>query len=167
MRVIKRYNNRKLYDTDSRTYVTLEGLAKLITDGFEIQVVDNDTDEDITTVILSQILLERERVERFLPSNMLSGLLRLGGATGRKLGSTLTRPFTFPLALLEQEIERSFKIWMDMAQDREEDMLRLMERLIEQRRRARQNHSSETRDTTRKLNRSTHRLDNFEEMEPD
>jgi polyhydroxyalkanoate synthesis repressor PhaR len=168
MRVIKRYNNRKLYDTETRTYIALDGVAKLVVAGEEIRVVDNDTDEDLTSVILSQLLLEREREQSFIPSGMLSQLLRVGGQTGRKLGTKLTRPFTVPLAqLLEQEIERSFRFWMDMAQDREEDMLRLMERLIEQRRSRRLSYPIPERETPRKTPRSTNHLDDFEELTTD
>ena len=140
MRIIKRYNNRKLYDTETRTYIALDGVAKLVALGEEIRVIDNDTDEDITTVILSQLLLDRERELRFLPTGILSQLLRAGEQTGRRIGTTLARPFNIPIAqILEQEIERSFKFWMDLAQEREEDMLKLLERLIEQSRRVRSN----------------------------
>jgi polyhydroxyalkanoate synthesis repressor PhaR len=143
MRLIKRYNNRKLYDTTTRTYITLEGLRNFVVEGEEIKVVDNDTDDDLTTVVLSQMILERERAGRFLPTGVLSQLLRTGSETGRKLTS-LARPFVnvsnnaVPQNLrqfLEQEIERSFKFWLDLAQSNEDDVLRLLERLIEQRRR--------------------------------
>jgi len=160
MRVIKRYNNRKLYDTKTRNYITLEVVAQLVAAGEEIKVVDNDTEEDLTTVILSQLLLEREREQRFLPSGMLSQLLRAGGQTGRRISSTLTRPFNLPIAqLLEHEIERSFKFWLDLAQEREEEVLKLLERLIEQRRRSR--HIPDDKPPRRQ---PTNRLDNFEEM---
>lgn len=145
MRLIKRYNNRKLYDTTTRTYITLEGLREFVLEGEEIKVVDNDTEEDLTTVILSQLILERERAGRFLPTGVLSQLLRTGSETGRKL-THLARPFVnagtnaVPQTLrqfLEQEIERSFKFWLDLAQSNEDDILRLLEKLIEQRRRGR------------------------------
>lgn len=144
MRLIKRYNNRKLYDTTTRTYITLEGLRDLVLSGEEIKVVDNDSEEDLTTIVLSQMILERERAGRFLPTGVLSQLLRTGSETGRKLTS-LARPFVtagtnaVPPTLrqfLEQEVERSFKFWMDMAQSNEDEVLRLLERLIEQRRRS-------------------------------
>ena len=62
--VIKKYANRKLYDTFSRRYVTLEVIAELLRDGHEVRVVDRTSGEDITAVTLSQILLDLERQRR-------------------------------------------------------------------------------------------------------
>ena len=138
-RLIKRYSNRKLYDMQTRTYITLEGVAALVVEGADIKVVDNDTDEDLTTVILSQLLLERERSRRSLSSGLLSGLLRSGETLGRGFTS-LTRPLPGAsnwLGLLEHEVERSFKFWLEMAQGSEEEVLRLIESLVEKRRKAR------------------------------
>jgi polyhydroxyalkanoate synthesis repressor PhaR len=59
--LIKKYANRKLYDTQSSRYITLEGIADLVRDGHEIQVVDRDTGQDLTQVILSQIVLSEEK----------------------------------------------------------------------------------------------------------
>jgi polyhydroxyalkanoate synthesis repressor PhaR len=141
MRVIKRYSNRKLYDTATRTYVTLEHIAEMVADSVEIKVVDNDTDEDLTTVILSQILLERERSKRSLPTTLLSGLLRSGETLGRNLTGTLKRPTETSraglLGFLEGEIERSLKFWTDLGLGSEEEVLRLLDSIIEKRRRAR------------------------------
>jgi len=62
--VIKRYSNRKLYDTQESRYVTLEELEELIRAGREISVVDVSTGEDLTSVTLAQIILENERSRR-------------------------------------------------------------------------------------------------------
>jgi len=62
--VIKKYANRKLYDTFSRRYVTLEVIAELLREGHEVRVVDRTNGEDITAVTLSQILLDLERQRR-------------------------------------------------------------------------------------------------------
>lgn len=59
--LIKKYANRKLYDTLTSRYITLEGIAELVRDGHEIQVVDRDTGQDLTQVILSQIVLSAEK----------------------------------------------------------------------------------------------------------
>jgi polyhydroxyalkanoate synthesis repressor PhaR len=59
--LIKKYANRKLYDTQTSRYITLEGIAELVRDGHEIQVVDRDTGQDLTQVILSQIVLSAEK----------------------------------------------------------------------------------------------------------
>jgi polyhydroxyalkanoate synthesis repressor PhaR len=59
--LIKKYANRKLYDTQTSHYITLEGIAELVRDGHEIHVVDRDTGQDLTQVILSQIVLSAEK----------------------------------------------------------------------------------------------------------
>ena len=59
--LIKKYANRKLYDTQTSKYITLEGIADLVRDGNEIHVVDRDTGQDLTQVILSQIVLSAEK----------------------------------------------------------------------------------------------------------
>jgi polyhydroxyalkanoate synthesis repressor PhaR len=59
--LIKKYANRKLYDTQASRYITLEGIADLVRDGHEIKVVDRDTSQDLTQVILSQIVLSEEK----------------------------------------------------------------------------------------------------------
>jgi len=59
--LIKKYANRKLYDTRTSHYVTLEGIAQLVRDGHEIAVVDRDNGKDLTQVTLSQIVLSEEK----------------------------------------------------------------------------------------------------------
>src|SRR2546427_6841553 len=79
--VIKRYSNRKLYDTQESRYVTLEELEELIRAGKEISVVDVSTGEDLTSVTLAQIILENERSHRAgLPTAFLHQLIKHGEA---------------------------------------------------------------------------------------
>jgi len=59
--LIKKYANRKLYDTRTSRYITLEGIAQLVRDGHEIKVVDRDNGHDLTQVTLSQIVLSEEK----------------------------------------------------------------------------------------------------------
>jgi polyhydroxyalkanoate synthesis repressor PhaR len=59
--IIKKYANRKLYDTRTSSYITLEGIADLVRDGHEIKVVDRETGQDLTQVTLSQIVLSEEK----------------------------------------------------------------------------------------------------------
>jgi polyhydroxyalkanoate synthesis repressor PhaR len=77
MRTIKRYSNRKLYDTEDKRYITLEQIAVLVRENQDIKVVDNQTGEDLTTVTLSQILLEQEkRKETSLPKSFFTNLIQ-------------------------------------------------------------------------------------------
>ncbi len=79
VRLIKRYESRKLYDTEESRYVSLEELADWIRAGTEVQVIDNATGADATAQTLAQIILEEGRKgSSFLPSELLHELVRLG-----------------------------------------------------------------------------------------
>lgn len=83
-RVIKRYRNRKLYDTRDSCYVTLEEIKELIQAGEEVRVIDNTNNSDLTSITLAQIILEEERRKKdVLPLSTLTGLVRSGGQTIR------------------------------------------------------------------------------------
>ena len=78
-KVIKRYQNRKLYDTHESSYVTLDEIAKMIRAGEEIRVIDNKTKNDITAATLTQLLYESERKAKTKPSvNLLKTIIRSG-----------------------------------------------------------------------------------------
>src|SRR5687768_13268006 len=79
--VIKRYSNRKLYDTQESRYVTLEEIEEMIRGGREVSVVDAASGEDLTSVTLTQIILENERNHRAnLPAAFLHQLIKHGEA---------------------------------------------------------------------------------------
>jgi len=78
--IIKRYRNRKLYNTQSKRYVTLEEIEGLIKEHEDVQVIDNSTGNDITSTTLSQIIFELEKNQAgFLPINLLFSLVQSGG----------------------------------------------------------------------------------------
>lgn len=66
MKLIKRYSNRKLYDTERSCYVTLDEIAEMVRDGDDVRIVDNRSGEDLTTVTLAQIVYEEEKRDRKL-----------------------------------------------------------------------------------------------------
>lgn len=79
IRLIKRYESRKLYDTEESRYVSLEEISTWIREGQEVRVVDNATSADVTSQTLTQIILdEGRRGTSFLPSELLHELVRLG-----------------------------------------------------------------------------------------
>jgi polyhydroxyalkanoate synthesis repressor PhaR len=78
-KIIKRYANRKLYDTERSSYVTLEDIAVMIKAGEEVQVVDNKSGEDLTSVTLAQIIFEAEKKKTAMPLSLLRTLIRDGG----------------------------------------------------------------------------------------
>jgi polyhydroxyalkanoate synthesis repressor PhaR len=79
IRLIKRYESRKLYDTEESRYVSLEEIAAWVRDGQEVRVIDNATNGDVTSQTLTQIILdEGRRGTSALPSELLHELVRLG-----------------------------------------------------------------------------------------
>ncbi|MHA3915234.1 polyhydroxyalkanoate synthesis repressor PhaR [Halovulum sp. GXIMD14793] len=80
--VIKKYANRRLYNTDVSAYVTLEDLAAMVREGRDFVVHDAKSGEDITRSVLTQIIFEEEaKGETMLPANFLRQLIRLYGDT--------------------------------------------------------------------------------------
>ncbi len=79
-RVIKRYANRKLYDTQHSRYVTLDQISEMIRAGDEVKIVDNKTKEDLTSVTLAQIIFEEEKKQRsFMPLGAMRNIIQNGG----------------------------------------------------------------------------------------
>jgi len=82
IRLIKRYESRKLYDTEESRYVSLEDIAAWIREGQDVRVVDNATAADVTSQTLTQIIVEEGRKGAApLPSELLHELVRLGERT--------------------------------------------------------------------------------------
>jgi polyhydroxyalkanoate synthesis repressor PhaR len=82
VQLIKKYANRKLYHTNQKQYITLEGIAKLVEAGDSVQVLDNETGEDITTSTLAQVvLLARKGRNSLLSTKLLTGLIQTSGDT--------------------------------------------------------------------------------------
>ena len=78
--VIKKYANRRLYNTESSSYITLEHLAKLTREGREFKVLDAKTDEDLTHGVLTQIIMDEEsRGETMLPAGFLRQIISMYG----------------------------------------------------------------------------------------
>jgi polyhydroxyalkanoate synthesis repressor PhaR len=132
MLVIKRYPNRKLYDTEAKQYITLEGIAALIRQGNEVQVVDHASGEDLTALTLTQIIFEQEKKRSgFLPQSVLTSLVQAGGET---MG-TLRRSLASSLNLarqVDEEIERRLQGLISRGELAAEDGRRLRDKLLKQ-----------------------------------
>lgn len=76
--IVKKYGNRRLYDTSDSRYITLEELAEKVRQGEEVRVVDAKSNEDLTAGTLTQILVEGRGAARLLPVPLLIQLVRLG-----------------------------------------------------------------------------------------
>ena len=78
-KVVKRYANRKLYDTERSCYVTLDDIASMVRNGEDVKVIDNKNGEDLTSVTLAQIIFEAEKKQHFMPIHLLKGLIQNSG----------------------------------------------------------------------------------------
>jgi polyhydroxyalkanoate synthesis repressor PhaR len=104
-RLIKRYDNRKLYDPASGRYVTIADLARMVEKGDEVRVEDQRTGQDLTTVVLAQVVLEglKQRTAK-VPRQVLTRLIRLGsGASAAWAERTVAQEAA---ARARQEAER-------------------------------------------------------------
>jgi polyhydroxyalkanoate synthesis repressor PhaR len=133
-RLIKKYPNRRLYDTEQSKYITLTQLRSLIVGGELIKVIDSTSEEDITRTILLQIILESESGGKPLfTANMLSQIIRFYGGTlqgifGNYLEQSLGL-FTAqqeqirknmgedPFTAMTNLAQNNMKLWSDMQKD--------------------------------------------------
>jgi polyhydroxyalkanoate synthesis repressor PhaR len=124
VRLIKRYESRKLYDTEESRYVSLEDIASWVRAGQEVRVVDNGTAEDVTAQTLTQIILdEGRRGTSFLPSELLHELVRVG-----------ERAVTSGVEQLQHGVDRVLKASVDRlgpVRRAREEMTQLRQRLEE------------------------------------
>jgi polyhydroxyalkanoate synthesis repressor PhaR len=113
--VIKRYSNRKLYDTQESRYVTLEEIEEMIRSGREVSVVDAASGDDLTSVTLTQIILENERNHRTaLPATFLHQLIKHGEAWQDFVQRTF-RSSLEGITVSQREMERVFREWSTRA----------------------------------------------------
>jgi polyhydroxyalkanoate synthesis repressor PhaR len=116
VRIIKRYGNRKLYDTHQSRYVTLEEISQMIRQGQDIKVIDNKTQEDLTNVTFTQIMLEQEKSKRnLLPRSLLRNLIEQSGGS------------------LSEWLQKGRESFATMKTEAEEQLTRLLEKGIETR----------------------------------
>jgi polyhydroxyalkanoate synthesis repressor PhaR len=103
---IKRYSNRKLYDSEAGEYVTLEDIAGYVRRGEDVSIVDHASGRDLTSVTLMQVLFQEEKkIGELLPEVVLTRLIRTGGETIDNLRSRILAAFD-PEGQLEEEIHR-------------------------------------------------------------
>lgn len=126
MPVIKRYSNRKLYDTESKRYVTLEDLADFIRQGEDVHVVDHVTGEDLTSVTLLQVIFEEEKkIGGLLPQVFLTRMIRAGGDTVSALRGRLAA--FDPFQVVDEEIRRRIEGLKEQGRLTEEEALRFQD----------------------------------------
>ena len=130
--VIKKYSNRRLYDTRQSAYITLDDLAVMIRDGEKVEVVEAGSGEDVTAYILTQILLEEAKKKKFLlPVELLHLMIRysnhmMGEYFNSHLGQ-LIETYAGQRNAFEEQFKTVFKAsesFSSMARKSMEDMAR-------------------------------------------
>jgi polyhydroxyalkanoate synthesis repressor PhaR len=101
-KVIKRYTNRKLYDTVESRYVTLDEIAAMIKEGVEVRIIDNRTKEDLTSVTLAQIIFEEEKKKNQMPLAVLREIIR---HPGESISGFIQKEVTPRVASIREEAE--------------------------------------------------------------
>ena len=129
MTVIKRYANRKLYDTDSKRYVTLDDLADSVRKGEDVRVVDHVTGEDLTSLTLMQVIFEEEKkIGGLLPQIFLTRLIRAGGDTMSALRGRMAS--IDPFQVVDEEIRRRIQALVDQGRLDEDEGRRFQELML-------------------------------------
>lgn len=106
-KIIKRYQNRKLYDTSKSCYITLENLAGMIRRGDDITVIDNKSGRDITSNTLTQIIFETERKSSsLLPTTLLRDIIKSGGGSISDMFHKTIQSGVREIANMKGEIQR-------------------------------------------------------------
>lgn len=131
MRTIKRYPNRKLYDTKESKYVTLEEIAKLLLEEGNIKVVDSKSGEDLTSIILTQVLLEREKKGRkLIPLDYIRTILQSGHAFFEKIATPVTsfkEEAEKKVSRIQLSAKEDLKTFIDNTQKLYEDVTKIVE----------------------------------------
>ena len=131
IRIIKKYPNRRLYDTEDSKYITLDDVKQLVFNGVEFSVKDVKSDEDLTRTILLQIISEQEHDgEPFFSTELLTQIIRsygdsLQGIAGdyiqKSMGLFVEQQKQFqesmsnnPVTAISKIAEQNLKIWQEM-----------------------------------------------------
>ncbi len=128
--LIKRYRNRKLYDTHSKRYITLEQIGELIKNEEQVKVIDNSSGEDITSTTLSQIIFAGEKNGAgLLPTGLLFSLVQSGGERideiRRNIFDTLNLNHHYDV-----EIERRVNYLVERREISQEEGAQILEKLL-------------------------------------
>lgn len=116
--LLKKYANRRLYDTEKSSYVTLEQVAEMIKQGRKTEVVDAKTKEDVTAFILTQVILEEARKKNILlPVPLLHLIIQYGGNVleeffEKYLEQTIKNYLTY-----KSTVDEQFKKWLELGMD--------------------------------------------------
>ena len=113
--IYKKYANRRIYDTQSSRYVTLEELADVIRQGGGVQVIDAKTKEDVTAFVLTQIVLEQaKRKNALLPPPVLHLVIRYGDNILLDFFETYLQQIVQNYIQYKKSVDDQFRRWLDL-----------------------------------------------------
>jgi len=112
---IKKYSNRRLYDSTNKKYVTLDDIAALIREGNEVKVIDSQTGADISKVILIQVVLESEKnKEDILPVSFLHMLIKYGNKVAKDFFENYFLMMFQPYFSVQENFKKNMTLWQEM-----------------------------------------------------
>jgi polyhydroxyalkanoate synthesis repressor PhaR len=138
-RTIKRYANRKLYDTEESHYVSLQDIVGLVRDGEDVEVVDSRTGEDLTSVTLAQAMTEEEKSSEggALPLDVLKELIKRGSDSLNELMRISRLAGKGAVQMAEESTSKYYRKLVDhgeMSEDEARSYLKLLSKSVTKRR---------------------------------
>jgi len=116
--ILKKYANRRLYDTEQSSYVTLSQVADMVKGGREVQVLDAKSEEDVTAFILSQIIMEEARNKNnLLPVSLLHLIIQYGENVLNEFFEKYLELAINNYLACRKAYEGQFKKWLEMGMD--------------------------------------------------
>jgi polyhydroxyalkanoate synthesis repressor PhaR len=113
--VIKKYNNRRLYDTEKNAYVTLATLSEMIKQGRQIEVIDAQTKDDVTAFTLTQIILEEAKSKNFLlPVPLLHLMIQFGETVLSEFFEKYLQQVVKNYLVYKTSVDAQFSKWLDL-----------------------------------------------------
>lgn len=113
--IIKKYSNRRLYDSTNKKYVTLDDIAALIREGNEVKVIDSQSGADISKVILIQVVLESEKnKEDILPVSFLHMLIKYGNKVAKDFFENYFLMMFQPYFSVQENFKKNIRLWQEM-----------------------------------------------------
>jgi polyhydroxyalkanoate synthesis repressor PhaR len=114
--LIKKYGNRRLYDTERNSYITIDQVAELIRGGREVRVIDAKTREDVTAFILTQILLDEAKKKNFLlPIPLLHIIIRYGNTVLEEFFDKYLQQIIGNYLEYKSTMDEQFQKWLSMS----------------------------------------------------
>ena len=116
--VLKKYANRRLYDTKKRAFVSLSQVAELVKQGREIEISDDKTGEDVTAFILTQVVLEEvKKKSLLLPVSLLSLMIRYGDSVLSEFFDNYLEQILKNYLAHKSAMDTQFRTWLELGQD--------------------------------------------------